>query len=215
MSTIVATVDCEPLGAMVSPDEAGKRLRIVDAALRCVEARGLRSTTVEEIATEAGVARATLYRTFPGGREAVLSAVVETEAARFFAALSVELAGATTLEELLVAFLGGATRRLRDSVMLQASWAEEPAELFARLSFSGLDKTLALASDFAWPFFSQFMAEEEARRAAEFAARVTLSYLISPEPGIELVEEDSVRQLLEGFVLPGVEALVRGEGAST
>jgi AcrR family transcriptional regulator len=214
MSPIGVTLEREPLRALVSPDEAGKRLRIVDAALRCVAERGLRSTTVEEIAAEAGLARATLYRTFPGGREAVLEAVAETEAARFFAALSVELAAATTLSELLAAFVSGATRRLRDSVLLRASWAEEPAELFARLSFSGLDETLALASDFAWPFLSQFMADEEARRAAEFAARVTLSYLVSPEPSVELLEEGSVRRLLEGFVLPGVEALARGEATA-
>jgi AcrR family transcriptional regulator len=42
--------------------------RVVDAALRCLAREGLRGTTVDDIASDAGVSRATLYRAFPGGR---------------------------------------------------------------------------------------------------------------------------------------------------
>jgi AcrR family transcriptional regulator len=198
-----------PLGSLISPDETSKRLKIVDAALRCVAARGLRATTVEEIASEAGMARATLYRTFPGGREAVLEAVGETETARFFSSLSVELASAQDLEALVVAYLSGVAARLRGSVMLRALSQERPELLHARLTFSGLEETLALGSDFAWPFFAQWMSEEPAKRASEFVSRVAISYLVNEEPGARLDVEADVRRLVAAHVLAGIEALAR------
>jgi AcrR family transcriptional regulator len=197
------------LGSLISPDETSKRLKIVNAALRCVAERGLRATTVEEIASEAGMARATLYRTFPGGRDAVLRAVAETETARFFASLSVALASARDLESLVVAFLSGVATRLRGSVMLRALSHERPELLHARLTFDGLDDTLALGSDFAWPFFAQWMPEDPARRAAEFVSRVAISYLLNDEPGAQLEVEADVRRLVADHVLAGVEALAR------
>jgi len=197
------------LGSLISPDETSKRLKIVDATLRCVAERGIRATTVEEIASEAGMARATLYRTFPGGREAVLEAVAETETARFFASLSVELASAEDLESLVVAFLYGVATRLRSSVILRALSRERPELLHARLTFGGLEETLALGSDFAWPFFAQWMDEDPAKRASEFASRVAISYLLNEEPGSRLDVDADVRRLVAAHVLDGIEALAR------
>ena len=60
-------------------------------------------TTVDDIAREAGFSRATLYRTFPGGKDAVVAAMVETEVARLFSSLAVVMGEATDLEDVLVA----------------------------------------------------------------------------------------------------------------
>src|ERR1700722_18080436 len=68
---------------------APQRVRIADAANRCVARRGVAKTTVDDVAREAGCSRATVYRTFPGGKEEVISAVVDTEVARLFSALAV------------------------------------------------------------------------------------------------------------------------------
>src|SRR3974390_501568 len=84
-------------------DRSSQRVRIVDATLRRMATHGVRKTTLDDVAREAGVSRATLYRTFPGGKEAVLAAVVETEAARFFSALAVVMGEAHDLEDVLVA----------------------------------------------------------------------------------------------------------------
>ncbi len=53
--------------------------RIVDGALRCIARWGLAKTTVEDVAREAGCSRATLYRAFPGGKDAILAAVAAAE----------------------------------------------------------------------------------------------------------------------------------------
>jgi hypothetical protein len=92
-------------------------------------------------------------------------------------------------------------------VLLKALWRERPDVLFAKVTFVGMDESLAQASDFAWPFFGQWMPEDPARRAAEFVARVGLSYLMSPEPGVDLRDECSVRQLVAKHVSAGVRAL--------
>ena len=53
----------------------------------CLARYGTAKTTVDDIARQAGVSRATIYRVFPGGRDEILAAVVDTEVARLFSAL--------------------------------------------------------------------------------------------------------------------------------
>src|SRR3546814_9749490 len=50
-----------------SVDDA--RDRLIDAAETCFTRFGVAKTTLEDIATEAGVSRATVYRYFEGGRD--------------------------------------------------------------------------------------------------------------------------------------------------
>ncbi len=66
-------------------------MRIIDGALVCLARHGTVKTTVDDVAREAGVSRATVYRAFPGGRDEILGAVVDTEMARLFSALGVRL----------------------------------------------------------------------------------------------------------------------------
>ena len=61
----------------------------------------------------AGLSRATVYRTFPGGKEGILAAVVETEVARLFSSLAVVMGEATDLEDVLVAGMVESARWLR------------------------------------------------------------------------------------------------------
>ena len=49
--------------------------RVLDAARRCVDRWGLGKLTIDDVATEAGVSRATLYRLFPGGMDVLFDAL--------------------------------------------------------------------------------------------------------------------------------------------
>jgi len=62
-------------------DRSSQRVRIVDAALRCIGAQGLQKTTADDIARER-VSRGPPVSDLPGGKDAVLAGVVETEVAR-------------------------------------------------------------------------------------------------------------------------------------
>jgi AcrR family transcriptional regulator len=59
-------------------DRTSTRVRIVDGALRCLARQGVAKSTVDDIARQAGLSRATVYRTFPRGKDDILAAVVET-----------------------------------------------------------------------------------------------------------------------------------------
>jgi len=152
-----------------------KRIAIVDGALTCIAAAGIKKTTVEDIAGASGMSRATLYRIFPGGRDAILQAVVETELARFYSQLAVAMGSAETLEDVLVAGIHQCAVILTNSVALSKIYEEEPWTVLRHGIFGEMDQTIAIASTFAEPFFGRWLEPDEARRAAELAVRVVVA----------------------------------------
>jgi AcrR family transcriptional regulator len=192
-------------------DQTSPRVRVVDAALVCLARQGLAKTTVDDIARQAGVSRATLYRTFPGGKEAVLAAVTETEVARFFSALGVAMGEAKDLEDVLVAGLVEATRYLSSHEALLHLLASEPGVVLPHLAFARMDRVLQVASDFCAPFFARWLEPDQAARAAEWAARIVMSYLACPSERFDLGRPEGARVLVAQYVLPGIQALrIRG-----
>jgi len=189
-------------------DRSSQRVRLVDATLRRMATHGVRKTTLDDVAREAGVSRATLYRTFPGGKEAVLAAVVETEAARFFSGLAVVMGEAHDLEDVLVAGMVEAARRLSGHRTLAYLLVHEPEVLSPWMAFGGMDQLLGSASAFAEPFFGRWLEPDQAARAAEWGVRIVLSYLAAPSPGADLTDPDQARHLVSTFVIPGISALM-------
>jgi len=179
----------------------------VDAALRCLARQGWAKTTADDVAREAGLSRATLYRAFPGGRDGVLHAVVETETARLFSDLAVAMGEADDLEAMLVAGLSGAARSLGAHRALRYLMDNEPEVVLPHLTFSGMDRLLAAASSFAAPFFGRWLEPEQSARAAEWAVRIVLSYLACPVPGRDLADPADAGHLVRTFVIPGIQAL--------
>jgi AcrR family transcriptional regulator len=188
-------------------DRSSTRVRIVDGALRCLARSGIAKTTVDDIAREAGLSRATVYRTFPRGREGILAAVVETEVARLFSALAVAMGEATDLEDVLVAGMVEAARRMRSHGALVYLLEHEPGTVLPYLTFAELDRVLLVAGDLAAPFFARWLEPAEASRAAEWAVRIVLAYCSGPPAGTDLGDPDDARALVRAFVLPGILAL--------
>jgi AcrR family transcriptional regulator len=188
-------------------DRSSTRVRIVDATLACLARQGLGKTTVDDIAREAGFSRATLYRTFPGGKDAVIEAVVETEVARLFSSLAVVMGEATDLEDVLVAGMVDSARRLGGHRALAYLLAHEPEVILPRLIFADMDRILFCAGDFAAPFFARWLSPDQASRAAEWAVRIVLAYLADPAPGTDLSDPEDTRALVRAFVMPGILAL--------
>lgn len=162
---------------------------------------------MEDVAAEAGMSRATLYRLFPGGKDAVVRAVVETGAARLFSDVGVAMGDAGDLESLLVAAMVRAARHLRRHAALGYLLRYEPGTVLPHLTFEGLDRLLDAASRFTAPFLGRWLEPEEAARAAEWGARIVLSYLVCPDDGVDLAREDDVTRLVSTFVVPGIQAL--------
>src|SRR3954451_12943479 len=90
----------------------GVEARIRAATLACVGRWGVSKTTLDDIARAAGCSRATIYRTFPGGKDTVLLATFAGETACFFADLAVAIDATESLEDLLVVALSLACREI-------------------------------------------------------------------------------------------------------
>ena len=194
-------------------DRSSTRVRIVDATLACLARQGLGKTTVDDIARQAKFSRATLYRTFPGGKDAIIEAVVETEVARLFSSLAVVMGEASDLEDVLVAGMVGAARRLGDHRALAYLLLHEPGVILPRLTFAHMDRVLFVVGDFAAPFFARWLSPDQASRAAEWAVRIVIAYLADPAPGTDLADPEDTRALVRAFVMPGILAL-RATGAT-
>src|SRR5436309_7734606 len=78
--------------------------RVLDAALACVARVGVAKTTLDDVAREAGCARATVYRCFPG-RQALFRALVEREARRLGERATAAAAATDTIGDAVAAVI--------------------------------------------------------------------------------------------------------------
>jgi len=203
----VAVGDAAVVAAPRSGADSPQRVRIVDGTLACLARHGTTKTTVDDIARQSGVSRATVYRAFPGGRDEILRAVVDTETARLFSALGVRLGTAGDLTDALVGGIVEASVRLRDHAALRFLVEHEPGLVLGHLAFADSDRLLATASRFTAPFLARWMPPSEAERVAEWAARIVLSYAVSPSDRTDLCDPVQARRLVTRFMLPGIDAL--------
>ena len=183
------------------------RVRIVDATLECLARHGTAKTTVDDVARQAGVSRATVYRVFPGGKVEILAAVVDTEMARLFSALGASMGAADDLaDELVNAIVEGVTR-VTTHRALSYLVEHEPEVVLGHLAFDDSNRLLATATRFVAPFLARWMDPDESARVAEWSTRIVLSYCLSPSADTDLTDPAQARQLVTTFVLPGIRAL--------
>jgi AcrR family transcriptional regulator len=177
--------------------------RAVQAMLACVARHGLAKTTFDDVAREAGCARATLYRYF-GGKRQLVRLTVTREAARVAASIRDAAGAAPTLEDAVVAMVVRAARELRDNESLQFLFAFEPELVLPHVTFDAGNRFLVAAGSAVAPALNRFLPAERAERAAEWLARVVLTHAVSPTSPIDLTDESAARALVREFVLPGL-----------
>ena len=217
-----------------SPQESGSRARVISAALRCVTRFGVSKTTVDDIAREAGLSRATLYRAFPGGREQVLGATVEAEIRRYFCEMAARLDEVSDVEEILVVVLTAAADQIARHEALRFLLAREPEVVVPHVSFRGFDGVLAVTGRFLVPYLAPSLGPTQARRVAEWVTRLVISHVACPPgaadspsaPGLaygrsasdttfalhpEPIGEERARRLVRHFVMPGVHVLTAAQ----
>ncbi len=194
-------------GPASAASATGARVRVVDGALACIARQGVARTTLDDVARAAGCSRATVYRVFPGGKDAVLGAVVDTEVSRFFSALALRMGAAGSVEDVMVGAMTEAATRVAEHPALRYLLAHEPELVLSQLAFARMDEVLAVTCAFTTPFLGRWLDQAESRRVAEWAARIVVSYLMCPADGVDLTDVGQVRRLVRMFVLPGVHAL--------
>lgn len=180
--------------------------RILDAAIDCVAVQGVRATTVDDVARAAGCGRATVYRTFPGGRDELIQRAGLRQIERFAAAAEAELGAAEDLEHLLVAGITGATTFFLEQGALRHLIEHEPEVVAAQVGFDRMDAVFATVADFAVAHLARFVPEPRAVEVAEWVSRLVLSHLFVPSEAVDLRREDDARRLVRAHLLPGLAA---------
>lgn len=190
--------------------------RILDAAKVCLDRWGMDKVTIDDIASESGVSRATLYRLFPGGREVLFEALRVRELEEFFTELRAEVEGAADLEDLLVGIAVAATQALRADEQLAVMLATEPGQIASELTVEGLPRIISMATAALLPQVAEYLDTDRAALALDLLARIVISYFLAPSGRIDLGDPGSARDFLGPFIsvlasggaVPGGAALI-------
>ncbi len=180
--------------------------RVLDAAKACCERWGVAKVTIDDIAAEARVSRATLYRMFPGGKDVLFEALRVRELEDFMTRLREHVEGADSLEEVVVRTMVNAILELRADQHLATMLASEPGEVLSNLTVDGVPRIIRVATLFLSPLVDDFLPRKQSARLVELLARLVISYFLAPSEQIDLTDVDQTREFIRTFILPGFES---------
>jgi AcrR family transcriptional regulator len=192
-------------GSGPEAESSPARDRIIAATLVSLARYGVAKTTLEDVAKEAGCARATVYRYF-GGKQQLLHTVVLHESQRILAAIDAAAAPGLGLEDALVAMATTAAHELLEHDALQFVLAHEPELILPFVTFDGSDRFLALTGAALAPTFMRVVPASDANRAAAWCTRIFLAYLGPDNGPIDMTDAREVRALVSDFIAPALRA---------
>ena len=179
----------------MSPADAMEiRERLHEAMLTCAGRSAFRFS-VEEVAVEAGLSRATVYRYFPGGKDQLIADGVRWEVGRFFSRVVDEVADERDVSsKIATALVVG--RHLLDEHDVLAAARQRGSGGPVRTARRGSCPSMPRGHPDA--YVAELLGEEDAAptestsgEAADYVARLYLSYLGSQR--VDLNDPDQVR----------------------
>ncbi len=187
------------------------RDRLIDAAETCLRDKGIRATTVSEVAEVAGVSRGWLYRHFPDKASLLGAAIVRLNDAYWSESHAI-LEGILGLDRQLVAGIRHGRAAYDDpGTLLMKLRVDEPEE-FAACAGAGV---LGLVPDLA-EFWSRYLVAARDRgdvhpdtnidEASEWVARVLLSLATVPGETFDVDDPDAMLGYVQRYVMPGLRA---------
>ena len=180
---------------MQSPED-----RILDAARRCVDRWGINKLTIDDVAAEANVSRATLYRIFPGGKDVMFDALRVRELSEFFAGMRSSIEPVESLLDFAVKASVYALREMRNDEHLAMMLSTEEGTALKSLTVEGLPRILNVASQYMTPFLTEFVPPAEAEVLVELLARFVISFFLAPSTHFDLADADSARLFFAPFI---------------
>lgn len=185
------------------------RERIVDAAEGCFARYGVGKTTVEDIAAAAGLSRATVYRSFAGGRDEVILAVVLRDLTRFLDRLAGRLAGQSSVPDAIVEGVIDAVAFVRGEPRVAALLTPEAAGHTQAAVVGAARGVLELCVGRVRPYFDLAQREGVLRAginvegAVEFLFRIISSMIVMPR--------EEPREFLRTYVVPALVDTVEND----
>lgn len=202
-----------PLTNATTPRPAAKsvRDRLIDAAEVCLRAKGIRSTTVSEVAEVAGVSRGWLYRHFPDKSSLLGAAIVRLNDV-YWSESRAMLELIDGLDQQIAAGIRhGRTMYADPGALLMRLRLEEPEE-FAACAGAGVQGLVPDLGDFWSPYLVAAMdrgevhAEIDVAEASEWVARALLSLATVPGQQLDPGDHDAVLTHVRRYVMPGLRA---------
>jgi AcrR family transcriptional regulator len=183
------------------------RDRLLDATETCLRRHGIRRTTVTEIADEAGMSRAGLYKHFPDKASLVVTALARTDE-QFWADADARVSAAPDISAKVTEAVRIASEHQPGALLLQLK-ADEP-DVFAATVGTGLTQMVPGMAAFWLPHLEGARRSGEVREdldvasAAEWILRIVLSLVTVPGDWVDSHDPSSVRAYVDEYVLPSL-----------
>ena len=183
------------------------RDRMLDATERCLRRAGMRRTTMTEMAQEAGLSRAWLYRQFPDKASLVVATLARTDR-QFWADAHARISAVRGISAQVAEAVALAREQQPGGLLLELK-AREPAA-FAEIVGSGLREMMPGMATFWHGYLEDARARGEVRsdldvvRAAEWVMRVVLSLVTVPGSAVDVDDAASVSGFVGDFLVAGL-----------
>lgn len=176
-------------------------MRLIEAALRCAQRKGLKRTTLSDIATEAGVTRPTVYSHFDDRHAVFQAAFMAAAAALVIGAQAAMAAKDTAAERAVEAVLFFVVELPEDPCLQLILTGDGLAEFTSRALLDG--DALSHARAVLSPVFELAPELTGVRtEVTEVTLRFALSLLTTPGPEERTTEQ--LRSFLHRRLLPAI-----------
>lgn len=182
------------------------RDRLIDAAEACLQAKGIRATTVSEVAEVAGVSRGWLYRHFPDKSTLLGAALVRLNDAYWGEAHAMLEQVDGLAEQLAAGIQRGRSAYDSPGALLMRLRRDEPEE-FAACAGAGVQGLVPDLAAFWQPYLvtAQERGEidiEDLNEASEWVARVVLSVTTVPGNTLNPDDGEALVRYLKRYLMP-------------
>lgn len=187
------------------PEESDTAARILDAALALYLEFGLRRTTMDDVARQAGIGRVTVYRHY-ADKNALFQAVVLRECWRSIHEIEAKLAAIADPETRIVESFVLVVNGSRRHPLMRRLLDTEPEWLLPHLTIKG-----GPILDFGRNYIARYLrhqrgngmlGEDNADVMAEIFMRILNSLLLTPGGILAPENEDDLRQTARRYFLP-------------
>ena len=200
------------MNSLTTPDKRRARSehtreRLLDAAMHCYRRNGVSGTTMEDVAQQASVGRATLYRHF-ANQDVLLADVMAHNTAQLQLVLATAVKACTRPEDYFVETALVIIDKCQERGLSTLFFGNQTSSSVAsRIGIS--DPTLmAMGNDLIGPFYQRAKDEGILRDwvtkplLQEWTSRLLLSFLTTPSP--RLNSERKMRKFFHEAVMPSI-----------
>ncbi|MCH9732137.1 MAG: TetR/AcrR family transcriptional regulator [Actinomycetia bacterium] len=199
------------VGTAAKPESKSVRDRLIDAAEQCLTAKGIRATTVSEVAELAGVSRGWLYRHFPDKSELLGAAIVRLNEA-FWTESHARLETVSGLDRQIATGVALARRESETPGALVLKLRQEEPEAFTACVGLGVRGLIPEIAAFWVPYVRAAVDSGEIHpgtdcaEAAEWIARITLSLTTVPGEQCDVDNRESVLRHVRRYIVAALRS---------